>query len=66
MTGFSLSVSPAVWEHFERDGASDGKVRGSLERVVWKLHKLPKPNAKTLEMSEDAIVDMFWTKFEDF
>ena len=65
MAGFAVSVSPAVWEQFEKDGASNGKVCGSLERVVWKLHKSPNPNAETLEMLEDAIVDMFWTKFED-
>jgi hypothetical protein len=59
MVSFALSVSLAVCEHFKRGGASDGHTRGALEQVVWTLRKFPNPNAKTLEMSEDTIVDMF-------
>jgi hypothetical protein len=48
MTGFAVSVSPAVWDHFKRDGTRNGKVHDALERVVRKIHKSPSPNAKTL------------------
>ena len=66
IAGFALAVSLAVGGHFERGCTSNGNRSDALEQVVWKLHKLPTPDTKTLEILEDTTVDMFWTDFEDF
>ena len=41
-------------------------VRSGLEIVVRKLHRHPNPNKDMWEIDLPEIVDVFWTKFEEF
>ena len=67
MAGVALSVAPDVWEHAAQpDMVLDPKVREALEFIVKKLHQDPNPNKDTWLVSDEQIMDTFWTKFADF
>ena len=42
------------------------ELRKAIEFVVQKLHQDPNPNKATWPMTEEEIVDKFWTEFADF